>query len=210
METARQNTPLRILNAARELFNEQGVPTTPLRQIAAKAGMTIGNLTYHFPSRDLITEALFLEMEEQRRSLLSSVKQAPTFEHIHATILPILQLNQKYRFFFAEPMEVQRHYPELSALQQRYIKKHIAYIRSMLDYSVGVGNVQPEPFPEAYQHLAERVWMMLHFWMLQESVRGRSVHKPEAARQAMWEMVYPHFTEKGRKKYSALYPKVAV
>lgn len=202
-------TKHRILEAAAALFNSNGLSATPLRHIASAAGISIGNLAYHFKNKDLIVEALYHRMEEERIALLTSVQQAPTFEHIHQTALPIINLNLKYRFFYMEPQEMVRNHPSLSKLQQQYIQNHIAYLRAMLDYSVGVGNIEPEPFRGAYGHLAERVWMLIHFWILKETVRGATEFRPEAAREAMWEMVFPHFTEKGKKKYIALYQKAA-
>ncbi|MEO1055345.1 MAG: TetR family transcriptional regulator [Actinomycetota bacterium] len=48
------STPERILETARKLFNQRGFAATTQAAIAAEAGLTQGNLTYHFPAkRDL-------------------------------------------------------------------------------------------------------------------------------------------------------------
>ncbi|MEM8661607.1 MAG: TetR family transcriptional regulator [Pseudomonadota bacterium] len=51
----RANTPNRILDAARALFNQKGYAATTMAEIAKSIGISPGNLTYHFPSkRDLV------------------------------------------------------------------------------------------------------------------------------------------------------------
>ena len=67
---SRTNTPERILEASRKLFNEKGYVATSLSEIAASIGISQGNLTYHFPSKsDLaleIVQALRQQMNERR------------------------------------------------------------------------------------------------------------------------------------------------
>ena len=47
-----------ILAAARKLLVEEGYNSFVLREIAARSGMTIGNLQYYFRTRDLLLEAV--------------------------------------------------------------------------------------------------------------------------------------------------------
>ncbi len=47
-----------ILAVARKLLVEEGFNGFVLREIAARSGMTIGNLQYYFRTRDLLLEAL--------------------------------------------------------------------------------------------------------------------------------------------------------
>lgn len=58
----------KLLAAAREVFAEQGDKTS-LEEIARRAGVGIGTLYRHFPSRQALVEALYLdEVEEVCRS----------------------------------------------------------------------------------------------------------------------------------------------
>ena len=54
-------TRARGLEAALELFSTQGFRGTTMRQIAEKAGVSMGNLYYHFPAKEDIFEALIEE-----------------------------------------------------------------------------------------------------------------------------------------------------
>lgn len=47
-----------ILHAALDLLVEQGFHAMSMRRVAAACGMKLGNLTYHFPSREDLIQAL--------------------------------------------------------------------------------------------------------------------------------------------------------
>jgi AcrR family transcriptional regulator len=58
----------RIVNTAKELFNEHGIGMT-LNALANAMEITLGMLTYHFPTKDSIFLAIAEEYEKQRTSL---------------------------------------------------------------------------------------------------------------------------------------------
>ena len=43
-----------IRNTARELFNERGYRAVSMRNIADALGISVGNLTYHYPHKALL------------------------------------------------------------------------------------------------------------------------------------------------------------
>lgn len=65
--TKGERTRQRILQAALELFSEQGFSTTSVRDIAAKAGITHVGLMHHFPTKDdmLVRILEFREKQDQ-------------------------------------------------------------------------------------------------------------------------------------------------
>jgi AcrR family transcriptional regulator len=44
------STRLAIVSAAADLFRQQGYASTSMQQVSERAGISKGNLTYHFPS----------------------------------------------------------------------------------------------------------------------------------------------------------------
>ena len=57
-----QQTRERILEAALKCFNQEGLESTSTRQIAAEAGISQGNLCYHFPDKAGLVEALYQQL----------------------------------------------------------------------------------------------------------------------------------------------------
>ena len=52
-------TQIRILEAAEELFMQHGFEGTSMRQLTAKAGVNLAAVNYHFGSKDALIEAVF-------------------------------------------------------------------------------------------------------------------------------------------------------
>ncbi len=64
----------RILAAALHIVGTEGIPGVTNRRIAAQAGVSLGSITYHFPTQtDLLRAALsgFVTEETQRLSELA-------------------------------------------------------------------------------------------------------------------------------------------
>ena len=59
--TKGENTRTAILLAAMELFIRQGYHGTSMRQISNNAGIALGGIYNHFPSKEAIFEAVFME-----------------------------------------------------------------------------------------------------------------------------------------------------
>lgn len=56
-----EQTRSQILAAAHQFFIDQGYHATSMRQIAAQAGIALGTIYNHFPSKEAIFKVIFLE-----------------------------------------------------------------------------------------------------------------------------------------------------
>ena len=63
------STADRILEAGRRLFNERGYAATSMGDIAAAVGISKGNLTYHFPTK----QTLALRLRDNTRALAREI-----------------------------------------------------------------------------------------------------------------------------------------
>jgi len=196
----RVTTKERILDASLELFNACGFARVTIRDIAAAVNISTGNLAYHFKNKDFIVEALFTRMEAERDKLLSEAQAVPSFENIHEQFYKLLQLSDKYSFFYIDTVDIMRTYPKLAELQRLHINKDIEYLKAMIAYSVGIGNLRQEPEPGYYDRLAHGIWMGIFFWLQQAQIRDLEP-EPETARRTMWSMVMPHLTEEGLRHF---------
>src|SRR5438045_2702204 len=62
------DTRKRILDAAREAFNRDGIGRVGVRDVARATDMSPGNLAYHFPTKDELVTALVGELHDLNRS----------------------------------------------------------------------------------------------------------------------------------------------
>lgn len=61
MTTLTRDTRQTILAVAADLFRSQGWGATTMQVVAERAGISKGNLTYHFPSKQALFEAVYAE-----------------------------------------------------------------------------------------------------------------------------------------------------
>lgn len=95
-----QRTVKKILNSAHEIFIRDGHAGLSLRSVADHAGIALGNLTYHFPTKDILLQDMlrrwsadhlkgfFLQIQHQRGSpfelLLNAVALYVRHEQHHS------------------------------------------------------------------------------------------------------------------------------
>ena len=71
-------TVRKIIDAARDIFIREGHAGLSLRHVASVAGIAVGNLTYHFPSkRSLVDAVLFETVSEFIDSYIVQLNDAP-------------------------------------------------------------------------------------------------------------------------------------
>jgi AcrR family transcriptional regulator len=99
-ELSKQESQHKIMVAARELFAELGYDRATLRQIAAKAGLTVGALFNHVTDkRDLI----YLIFNEEVSTVVDLALTAPRpYQNFSAKLRSIAE--HYYRLFASEPV----------------------------------------------------------------------------------------------------------
>ena len=97
---SKQSTSSKILDTARELFNEQGVESVSVAQIADRMGISTGNLTYHYAKKkdmvDTHTEALELAMLD----ILENFPYSGSARDYFNSHLALFKVIWEYRFLF--------------------------------------------------------------------------------------------------------------
>ncbi len=94
--TTAPDTRERILRTTLRLIGEQGIGGVSNRAIAARAGVSLGSLTYHFPSQtEMLREALLLYVGEEVarvQAVAAELRAArPTIQEIGAEVERIVE-----------------------------------------------------------------------------------------------------------------------
>ncbi|MGI9645956.1 MAG: TetR/AcrR family transcriptional regulator [Ilumatobacteraceae bacterium] len=155
-------TRRRILDAALELFNRTGYAATSQTEIAATAGISQGNLTYHFPAKLDLVEAL----RDDARVVLSR-REAPSTtddvctDYVHH-VTSSMELVWRYRFLLRDraqltvrdlprgaPPELAADLARLETLIERFRDEGL--LRRTLDVDLEV--------------LARSLWIVSRYWL---------------------------------------------
>jgi len=74
-----ERTRVEILRAAKRVLATDGYARFTLRRVAGEAGLTVGNLAYHYPSkRNLVRALIMLLIEEYRMQVDARLRSAPS------------------------------------------------------------------------------------------------------------------------------------
>ena len=201
------STKEKILSAALKLFNKEGVNKVTLRDIAKEISISTGNLAYHYRNKDHIIEAIFRQMKAERDEILGGVQQIPSLDKIYNQNKYLIALGKKYLFFFVDIVQILRTYPAIGKLHQAYLEQSKLYVKGVLDYSVGSGNMRPEKIEGEYGRLAHTIWMLTTFWLNQLVIRDKkcTLEEEKMLLATIWDLMYPKMTQKGLDNYKKLF-----
>ncbi|AUD05522.1 TetR/AcrR family transcriptional regulator [Spirosoma pollinicola] len=197
------STKERILNASVRLFNEHGVDAVRLQQIAEEIGISVGNLAYHFKTKDAIVESVYEQVLDEFAHIFRQYLQAPELAAFDQQISLYYQFFQNYQFYLAEFFKTNPEQTRQQLQWQRAVNKMLIQLRSWLDFHVQRTMLRPEDSPEQYDQLAQSLWMTLVFLPAFAAMRGQTTTEL-SYKQAVWEHLRPYFTTEGIAEFETL------
>ena len=199
-----KNTKEKIQEAARKLFNHHGYAQVTIRMIAKAAGMSSGNLNYHFRKREDVLEALYFEMVEVFDRRVAALPQTEfSFSQILKDIRESMERMVAYRFFWAglhyllkSNETIRSHFTK--AYEQR--KAGYLFLFSELQRQA---LMRPPDFEGEYSFLAERMLAYSDTWVYASQLGekgGQSAFHLDEHAVALLMFLYPQLTEKGKEE----------
>lgn len=199
------STKERILEAALLLFNRDGISNVSLRRIAKEAGIHIGNLTYYFPNRDSLIEALLNELLNELENKIERVQESKeSLRMLWRILYTSCRIQLRYRFIMIDLLQMLRKYPGL--LERFRInfdrrRKEIAYALQLLEISE---ELNPELHPGYYQYyLLPQMYCLNDFWISESELmyEWEQERKADYYASITFSLLLPHLSEKGKVSY---------
>lgn len=201
--TKAQQTRARILAAALDLLNREGLDQVSTRQIAAAAGLSQGNLCYHFPAREQIIEALYHQLwqafDERLRVKAGDAIPGPSLhlsQHPLATY-SLLETQYRYRFLMLNFVQVMRTHPAIRSHFQAAVPHRQAQFARLFAHYIDQGWMHPEPFVGIHQRLVMQCYILGDFWMAEAeilfegSVQDCLLHYSQLLSSMFWPYLTP-------------------
>jgi AcrR family transcriptional regulator len=164
-----------ILDAALALFNDAGTATVSTNHIAAAAGISPGNLYYHFRNKKDVIRALFERLfETHDRVFTLPADHPPTLGDLHRLLRANFDLLWEYRFAYRELAALLR---RDEVLRDRWLEVRRGYdgYRELIAAFVAAGVVAAPTDPAAIERLADLCWLISEFWLPSLEVSGQPV-----------------------------------
>ena len=201
------NTKNKIIEAAIRLYNEKGLTNVTSRHIAAAINISHGNLEYHFPNK----EALLLAIYQQMRQEVSGFYQdqandiSNPVEYLHNILVRLEEFQSKHMFFSLDVLEISRKYVKVNLLLKDTFQIRQSQMRALFKKFVESNYMEQEPAPGYYARLQHTIRILITFWQSQEAVLTNFDFsgKGEMVKH-VWELLIPHFTEKGKARYQSV------
>lgn len=99
-----RHTIRKILKAAHKVFTENGHAGLSLRKVAGEAGIAVGNLTYHFPTKNSLIDAMMREAladyVEEHLSQFESDRDTPLDILLNVVEFYVRNARESYQFFY--------------------------------------------------------------------------------------------------------------
>jgi AcrR family transcriptional regulator len=203
-----EQTRTKIQEAAIRLFNRDGMANVRLQAIADEAVVSLGNLTYHYPNKVALIEAIWADIREERRILLAEFRVLPLFTDLERQMRRVFDLQQQYQFLYINTADLLRISDSIAHSWREHQTWQRTAAENMLHFNVARGVFQPELYPEQFRTLAEVYWFICDGWIGRQRNLGQSETDYVSFHHTIWSVLFPLLTPLGRQEYAQIRPSL--
>ncbi|MGC4044422.1 MAG: TetR/AcrR family transcriptional regulator [Armatimonas sp.] len=161
----REETRDRILEIALQLFNEQGWGVVTTNHIAAAAGLSVGNLYYHFKNKEEIVRALYERLiVDTKNAFLMPTDRLPDLTDLERMIRANFVVLWQYRFLYRELIALLQRDPLLAGQYRGFREYGFQNFMALFQQFHASGVFRPTTEAEINQ-LAETCWILSEFYL---------------------------------------------
>ncbi len=197
-------TKQKIISAAIYLFNEHGLANVRLQQIADEVGISIGNLAYHFSTKEIIVCTAFEPLQDKFGEVLQLYSLYPNLLDLDVQMSKLFTILKEFKFCFLDLLEIQRSYPELYHVYQNFVSKLGIQLKKRIEFNQKREILYTHIAPHTYQQLTQAIILSITHWVSQETLSGETYLQEKKFREAIWFYLKPYLTEKGQDEFHAL------
>ena len=202
-----RGTARRILDHAREAFNERGVAAVGIREIARQLGLSPGNVSYHFPTKEMLIAALAEEVHAANDALVQAPAGPLDFAKVDAILRTIMRRDLENRWFMADYVGLLLALPALRPLHDAMQRGRERRVDAVMGRLVEAGLLDAERTRRARARLRQQILTQVFFW-LPAAILAAPDRDPaerlDAHAAAALALFLPCCTAAGRRQLEAL------
>lgn len=185
----------KILDTALTLFNNEGTAAVSTNHIAEAAGISPGNLYYHFKNKEEIIRELFERLFAANDAAFKLPSDTlPTLTDLQSMVKTNYKILWQYRFAHRELTALLRADAELRSRFLTIRKRGFEGFHQLFHAFAQAGVFRASTKPEVIQNLAEICWLITEFWLNSLEVSGKTVNETQMERgvQLMMQTLEPY------------------
>lgn len=199
-------TKQRICEAALQLFQEKGYDHVSLREIAERAGTTIGNLTHHFPQKDLLLAALQKQLQTEfplRREFTHEPEKL--LENLLDTFFVAERNEAENSFYYQHICDFYRDSEQARQNADEFRHKLFDYYYATFAALRDLGVMDSRYPMESYLNLTYLCVMMTTFWVSAASPYHDSALPTIPIADSLYRLLLPYLVQEHRETYTGIY-----
>ncbi len=196
-------TKLKILNSALKLFNEAGTIKIVIQKIADEAGISIGNLTYHFKNKEAIIVGLFDIVSKDIDAVFFKMSLIPSEEEVVQIELSLFEIQNKYRFMFLDTLSLIKVSPNIAQKFRENMEHQINLIYTLMKLGVMMKTYKEEAYEGHFMQLSKVIWNLYFNRITRAEIMNDNYGLIELG-QDIWMLIQPCLTDEGKKKYKTI------
>lgn len=158
-------TARRILEHAGRVFNARGVGAVGMREIARDLGLSPGNLSYHFPTKERLVAALIEQAHADNNDLVAAAGGTldfPTVDHIVRTIM---RRDLEHGWVMRDSVGLLVALPGLRPLHQRLQRARDARIDHLIGGLIDANLLDRATTTHLRPVLRQQILTQVFFWL---------------------------------------------
>ena len=200
-------TDRRILEHARHAFNERGVGAVGIREIARDLGLSPGNVSYHFPTKEALVTALVREGHAANNAAVSPPVPLGSFADVDTAIRAIMRRDVENRWLLRDYAGLLVTMPALRALHEQIQAAREARIDTVVKCLTEAGLLDRDRIKQRGPELRRQVFTQVFFWLPSAVVSAPScdpASRLDAHARATMALFLAYCTPAGRRQLEAI------
>jgi AcrR family transcriptional regulator len=196
-----EETRERIFQLALEYFNTNGIEYVGIRELARELGLSPGNVSYYFPTKDDIVIEITKRLSEENNKLFQQVEQDLTLTSFIELFVAAFHNHYTFRCIFTSFVHLMKHYPAMSAGYIEVQRKRRTILTKDIQELSSLGYLKRDISKEDVAYLVITISHFARFWV-QEAEVLMSIHSTDRVIRHYAGMIaralLPYSTAKGR------------
>jgi AcrR family transcriptional regulator len=194
----RRDIRQKILETAKELFNQHGYNAVSTRDIAEAVGISKGNLTYYFQKKEEIVEAIIIG------SVPSPATEIPaSLQEFDDLLRSMYKYVQNNAFYFWHHSQLAQISEKIKQQQREIYNINIGRVKQSLLNLNQNGFIRGENYTGEYDFLSDSIYLSLIYWMPFINLKNEQIEDIKFQDYA-WHNIDCLLTKEGRLQLAEL------